>query len=1013
MANPVPNPVAAPLTMQQFIDLGKLPDFIRDLQNYDGKPTELLAWLTDVEGIFCMYRDARATEAQLELIERSVRRKIRGEAADILNSNNIVHNWQQIKSTLLLYYRDKRDIKTLDFELTTIKKNSNETLGSYYSRVNELLSSIVAQIQTEEKLAPHVNSHIDYFREKTVDAFIRGLEKPLCQLLKTFNPKTLNQAYQFCLDYYNMDTRSAPFRNEHFTPAPKPRDLEINRLPPRPPPRRYPPPPIPAPRNLGFPQMPLFGRQYFQANPFTQTRPQYQPNPFQAPPRPWAAKPLPKPEPMDIDQIHQKVYPYPAAYADEVKKQINKLLEDGIVRPSRSAWTAPVWVVPKKPDASGEKKFRMVIDYRKVNEKTIPDKYPMPEIGYVLDQLKGQKYFTTLDLASGFHQIKMKEKDIEKTAFAINNGKYEFTRMPFGLKNAPAIFQRAIDDVLRDHIGKICYVYIDDVVVFGKTLDEHLENLKIVLETLRKYKTRLLLLRFRLLLLLFIQPDQLLSRHDVTADLRDVGRQPVLIFDQGEARIKLDHTYYIHYFNLTTIRMQVKSLRDQFENFSQNQFSDLVEEKFNEIDFALKSIDPIRRHKRWDSVGTVWKFIAGSPDANDLRIINSTINNLVTNNNEQIRINREINLQLKEAMFETKKAINLFNTRSIEMYSTKILFHLNYLSKKLNQITDAIMLAKLGIVNEKILSQREIDILINDLARENITVHTALEATNYATTSVATNNLEIALMIKMPKLDPRIFNKVRLYPIIHKNKQIHIDHRFYLTHKDEVYSINSIEPTIFNANEINLDNSTCIPKLLKGEQATCNFTVNPVEEEVIFLDNQHLFINTIKNFTLSSNCGITNRNLTGPFVVFFRNCQLYINNASYNSRMKTLPGNPIQLPLDGIAVKMHQEILNISLDHLHKLHLETRKELDVIRLSTNSIKWPTLSLFGGIMSLPSLIGIAFLLRFLIHRSSTINIQQAAPTTTVEDPVPDIQPNIRHLTIREVIRTEPHLLGRTS
>ncbi|XP_058816748.1 uncharacterized protein LOC131680031 [Topomyia yanbarensis] len=720
--------------------------------------------------------------------------------------------------------------------------------------------------------------------------------------------------------------------------------------------------------------------------------------------------------------VHQKVYPYPAAYADEVKKQISKLLEDGIIRPSRSAWTAPVWVVPKKPDASGEKKFRMVIDYRKVNEKTIPDKYPMPEIGYVLDQLKGQKYFTTLDLASGFHQIKMREKDIEKTAFAINNGKYEFTRMPFGLKNAPAIFQRAIDDVLRDHIGKICYVYIDDVIVFGKTLNEHLKNLKIILETRNnanlkiqldkceflhseieflgfvigaegiKPNTKKIEVINRLLLLLCIQPDQLQSTQDVTLDLRDVGRQPVMIFDQGEARIKLDHTYYIHHFNLTTIRMQVKSLRDQFENFSRNQFSDLIIEKFNEIDFALKSIDPIRRHKRWDSLGTVWKFIAGSPDANDLRIINSTINNLIMNNNEQIRINREINLQLKEAMFETKKAINLFNTRSAETYSTKILFHLNYLSKKLNQIIDTILLAKLGIVNEKILSQREIDILINDLTRENITVHTALEAMNYATTSVATNSLEIALIIKMPKLDPRIFNKIRLYPIIHKNKQIHIDHRFYLTHKDEIYSINSVEPTIFDANEINLDNSTCIPKLLKGEQATCNFTTNPVEEEVIFLDNQHLFINTMKNFTLSSNCGLTNRNLTGAFIVFFRNCQLYINNVLYSSRVKTLPGNPIQLPLDGIDVNMHQEILNISLDHLHKLHLETRKELDVIRLSTNSIKWPTLSIFGGIMSLPSLI---------------------ARTTTVEDPVPDIQPNIRRLTIREVIRTEPHLSGRTS
>lgn len=182
--------------------------------------------------------------------------------------------------------------------------------------------------------------------------------------------------------------------------------------------------------------------------------------------------------------VHQKIYPYPAAYTGEVNKQIEKLLADGIIRPSRSAWTAPVWIVPKKTDASGEKKFRMVIDYRKINEKTIADRYPMPEIKYVIDQLKGQKYFTTLDLASGFHQIRMKNSDIEKTAFSINNGKYEFTRMPFGLKNAPAIFQRAIDDVLRGQIGRICYVYIDDVIVFGNSLDEHLRNLNTVLKLL-------------------------------------------------------------------------------------------------------------------------------------------------------------------------------------------------------------------------------------------------------------------------------------------------------------------------------------------------------------------------------------------------------------------------------------------------------------------------------------------------------------------------------------------------
>lgn len=182
--------------------------------------------------------------------------------------------------------------------------------------------------------------------------------------------------------------------------------------------------------------------------------------------------------------VHQRVYPYPAAYTDEVNKQIDKLLADGIIRPSRSPWTSPVWIVPKKADASGVKKFRIIIDYRKINEKTISDRYSMPEIGYVIGQLKGQRYFSTLDLASGFHQIRMRESDVEKTAFSINNGKYEFTRMPFGLKNAPATFQRAIDDILREHIGKICYVYIDDVIVFGRTLDEHLTNLAIILKAL-------------------------------------------------------------------------------------------------------------------------------------------------------------------------------------------------------------------------------------------------------------------------------------------------------------------------------------------------------------------------------------------------------------------------------------------------------------------------------------------------------------------------------------------------
>lgn len=126
----------------------------------------------------------------------------------------------------------------------------------------------------------------------------------------------------------------------------------------------------------------------------------------------------------------------------------------------------------------------MVIDYRKLNSVTISDRYPIPDINGVLAQLGDNKIFSVLDLKSGFHQILLKDSDIEKTAFSVNNGKYEFMRLPFGLKNAPSIFQRALDDILREHIGKICYIYIDDIIVFSKDELTHCKNLDQIFKTL-------------------------------------------------------------------------------------------------------------------------------------------------------------------------------------------------------------------------------------------------------------------------------------------------------------------------------------------------------------------------------------------------------------------------------------------------------------------------------------------------------------------------------------------------
>uniref|UniRef100_A0AAG5CRQ8 RNA-directed DNA polymerase n=1 Tax=Anopheles atroparvus TaxID=41427 RepID=A0AAG5CRQ8_ANOAO len=209
--------------------------------------------------------------------------------------------------------------------------------------------------------------------------------------------------------------------------------------------------------------------------------------------------------------VYTKSYRYPYCHKDEVQKQVNALLEQGIIRPSNSPWSSPIWIVPKKSDSSGERKWRLVIDYRKLNIKTISDRYPIPNITEILDKLGRCIYFSTLDLAAGFHQIEVNDKDIQKTAFSVDNGHYEFVRMPFGLKNAPSTFQRVMDNILREHIGRKCLVYMDDIIVFSTSLQENIINLKAVFQTIEKYNLKIQLEKSE-----FLKKDVAFLGHIVT-----------------------------------------------------------------------------------------------------------------------------------------------------------------------------------------------------------------------------------------------------------------------------------------------------------------------------------------------------------------------------------------------------------------------------------------------------------------------------------------------------------------
>jgi len=195
--------------------------------------------------------------------------------------------------------------------------------------------------------------------------------------------------------------------------------------------------------------------------------------------------------PRCVKPINIRPYRLPWAYQEEIEKQISEMKQNKIIRNSVSPFNFPLVVVKKKNlDSNGKPKLRICVDFRKLNEVTENEAYGLPNLVEILDSLGSSNYFSTLDLASGYHQIRINTNDVHKTAFSSKSGHYEFLRMPFGLSSAPATFTRAMRAVLTG-LEEMCTAYLDDIVVHGSSFRDHQQKLERVFERLRFHHLKL------------------------------------------------------------------------------------------------------------------------------------------------------------------------------------------------------------------------------------------------------------------------------------------------------------------------------------------------------------------------------------------------------------------------------------------------------------------------------------------------------------------------------------------
>lgn len=443
---------------------------------------------------------------------------------------------------------------------------------------------------------------------------------------------------------------------------------------------------------------------------------------------------------------------------------------------------------------------------------------------------------------------------------------------------------------------------------------------------------------------------------EASVHVHDLTNNPLAIIPIGNAKIKTGYIRIVHPIDLIQIGNTISNVNDDIQNnpFT-NPLYELIQIKNYKLYETFLKLKPyvVRQKRSIDAIGTVWKWIAGSPDADDLRLINSSINSLITQNNKQILINEAIDKRIQEITDITNQVLKVENERtknhSIEINQLIVLSNLNSLQSQVETLEEAILMAKHGIPSSKLLSMKDFSKIASFLQNHDVHISSFEELLSQAKAQVMLNHTHIIYMLKIPQVSTIMYEYNYMDSLIKSEKRISLNTNYLLRNASHVYEMK--EPCeesngyfLCESSELGHVNE-CIYKLIRGQHSNCTFEkvysiglIKRINEGTILINN------AIADIT--SNCTNSSQPLNGSFLIQFDHCDLHINGELYTNYDITIPGRAYY-PTTGLRVNEVHVIDEPPAEYLQKLTLEHREKLETLKLQNYSLSWK-LNIFGSV-----------------------------------------------------------------